>query len=159
MNLAYILGKTQFNMAFYRILILLLICCLGSCKESTSSEKEAIQEIEKLKLALAKSQLDQKGKIAHEVFLDLKPDQDIPNIIKSIQALSKIKEVQALKVGTFKNLDDDRALSEFEIKFQMYFESEEDYKTYQTDSIHLQLKDALKLNLIGPPVTYDFIIR
>ena len=144
-------------------IILFISLFLAGCQTSNTNLEDKLnftmKELQKTKTALKNFQSDPKGKIIHEVFLDLKSKNDINMVIAEIKKLSKIKEVTNLKVGTFKNLEDERAMQDYEIKFQMQFDSEKNYKTYQNDSIHLQLKKQLKQILIGPPVTYDFTIQ
>lgn len=139
-----------------------LLSLLISCKNSSSIEEEKtkplILELKETQNKLSELQSNHAGEIIHEVYLDLKPDQKIDMVIEEIKKLSNIEVVKNLKVGAFKNLNDARAMDTYEVKFQMRFDSEKNYKTYQNHSIHLLLKDKLKPILIGPPVTYDFTI-
>jgi len=97
--------------------------------------------------------------IRHLVFLKLNPDADKAQVIQEIKKIREIKVLHDLEVGLFKDLDDARAMSDYDIAFSMHFDDTADYTSYQNDSIHLRLKESLKDVLAGPPVTYDYEIR
>lgn len=102
------------------------------------------------------------GKIKHLVLLDLKDGlstQERATVLDAIENLVNIKSVENLQFGFFKDLNDDRALKDFELIMQMEFQNPEQYKIYQAHPIHLELKKALGSLLAGPPVTYDFTIE
>ena len=97
--------------------------------------------------------------IRHIVFMKLKPDTDKDLVIKEIKKISEIAVLRDLEVGLFKDLGDTRALSDYDMAFSMNFKNEKAYQKYQQDSVHLQLKEALKDILSGPPVTYDYEMK
>lgn len=99
------------------------------------------------------------GSISHIVFLKLNTDADKDKVIEEIKKISEIDVLHDLEVGLFIDLGDARALSGYDLAFSMNFKNESDYHIYQTDTLHLQLKESLKELLAGPPVTYDFEIK
>ena len=102
---------------------------------------------------------EHRGGIRHIVFLNLIPDADKEMVIKEIKMIGGIEGLVDLEVGTFKDLGDIRAMSDYELAFSMNFKDEKDYQKYQLDSLHLELKEALKETLSGPPVSYDYEIK
>ncbi len=62
-----------------------------------------------------------------------------------------LKVLEKYKMDKLKKLEKD-----FYEYNPMGFDSEEDYKTYQSHPIHLGLKKAAGNYIAGPPVTYDF---
>ena len=78
------------------------------------------------------------------------------SFVKKLQKLDDIEVVNDFEVGSFANLNDPRAMSDFELVMQMSFESEADYRKYQSHPHHLQLKKEIGGFLNGPPVTYDY---
>ena len=99
-----------------------------------------------------------KPQLTHVVFLDLKPAANLEEVVAEIQKLKAIREIGHLEVGTFENLDDPRALSQFELVIVEKFENREDYEVYQNHEIHLALRAYLSEHLAGPPVTYDYMV-
>ena len=94
--------------------------------------------------------------LVHIVYFKMKEDASKEGLIKEIKKLEGIEVLHNLEVGTFQDLGDKRAMSEFGIVMQMEFANETDYKTYQAHPIHLALKKAVGAYLAGPPVTYDY---
>lgn len=78
-------------------------------------------------------------------------------MIEEIKKLEAIEQVHEMQVGQFKDLGDQRALSDYELFLQMSFTDEAAYQTYQKHPIHLTLKEKAGAYLAGPPVTYDYI--
>jgi hypothetical protein len=95
--------------------------------------------------------------LVHVVYFDMKDDADVSAFITEIEKLRNIEEVQNLEVGTFKNLGDERALSQYELVMQMSFKDSAAYQIYQNHPIHLQLKAAAKSVVAAAPATYDFV--
>ncbi|MFT4667812.1 MAG: hypothetical protein ACI8YQ_004523 [Polaribacter sp.] len=150
------------------ILIIFTIALLAACQQNAELPNR-VSELE-LELRAAKSEIAEFSKaktgrtesLAHLVYLDLKEDisgVEKKGLLEAIQELSKIPGVKHLKLGAFKNLNDPRALSSFELFFQMDFKDTADYKIYQRHEIHLALKKLAKGLLAGPPVTYDYEIK
>ena len=96
--------------------------------------------------------------LRHMVFLNIKPDLsaiETEKLYEAINKLGTIPQVHDYRLGTFTDLKDQRAFSEYEIMFEMAFENEEAYQIYQQSEIHLKLKSQLGPYLEGPPATYD----
>ena len=95
-------------------------------------------------------------KFVHVVYFTLKEKADIDLLIKEIKKLKAIEVLHNLEIGTFADLGDKRALSQYDLVMQMDFKSRADYEIYQIHPLHLQLKKAMMNLLAGPPATYDY---
>lgn len=144
--------------------ILLLISISASCQNSNPQLEKELSET-KARLEAAKSALEKKTtttetSLVHEVYFNLKddltPDQ-IDQVHQAILQLKDIPVVHNLVVGDFKNLNDPRALSDYEIKISMEFMDEKEYSKYQVHPVHLALKKSIAGILAMPPATYDFV--
>lgn len=135
---------------FISLLLLTAICC-SSCTKPT--------KIQKTEFVKTEFNQHNTAPLVHIVLLKVKENAAIDELILEIQKLSAIPEVKNLEVGTFKDLGDTRALSEYAVLMQMRFENEPDYQVYQKHPIHLALKENTKLYLAGPPVTYDYLTK
>lgn len=109
-----------------------------------------------LLIALTFACTEPKNEITHLVFLDLKSETDIQEMIQEIEKMEAIAELAGLEVGTYKDLGDPRALSNFELIIYTEFKDSTDYLAYQKHPIHVKLREYLLPNLAGPPVTYDY---
>jgi len=125
---------------------------------STNTEIEHLkQQLQTAQATIQKIESNSKGRLVHIVYADLKPDANKANFIKEVEKLEAIKVVNNLEIGTFKDVGDSRALSDYEIIFQMDFANEKEYQTYQAHPVHLALKKAAGEYLAAAPKTYDFI--
>ncbi|MFK8006280.1 MAG: Dabb family protein [Saprospiraceae bacterium] len=146
------------------ITLFLLISFLFGCQNPNLQLEKELSET-KARLVAAKSALEKvnpttKTSLVHEVYFNLKDDltkDQKEEFHQNILKLKDIPEVQNLVVGDFKNLNDPRALADYEIKMSMEFQSEKEYAEYQAHPIHLSLKKAAGDIVAAPPVTYDFI--
>lgn len=151
-----------------QLLLLACIFLLGSCQNQTAQN-----ELAKLKTSLAEVKTNYEnsikeisalkapdsGELVHIVYFNIKSDADKPVVIQNIKKLEGIPVLKNLDIGTFKDLNDSRALSDYTIIMQMNFANEVDYKTYQEHPIHLTVKKSLKNYLAGKPATYDYILE
>lgn len=141
----------------------LFVCLIfSSCQQrDLRGQLEACQQ--ELEKANREASLEKpEPKLAHTVYLDFKDDitkDDLEQLMTGIQTLGKIQGVFDLKIGTFKDLGDQRALSQYEVVLQMAFHDETSYRLYQKDSIHLAFKKSVGHLLSGPPATYDFTME
>jgi len=97
----------------------------------------------------------------HIVFFDLKDSlmqSEMDAFTVECRKLKSIKAVKDFELGFFTDVEDPRAMSDFESVISMRFEEIEDYRSYQKDSIHLSVKKHLIPMLKAPPVTYDYEI-
>jgi len=145
------------------ITLLLLISFLASCQDPNPQLAKELSET-KARLVAAKSAIDQlnptNASLVHEAYFNLKDDLTTAQKEEFYQSILKLKDipgVQNLIVGDFKNLDDPRALADYEIKMSMEFQSEKEYAEYQAHPIHLSLKKMSSDLVAAPPATYDFI--
>ena len=97
--------------------------------------------------------------LVHIVFFKLKEGTDVDSLIYEIKKIEKIPGLKNLEVGQFKDLDDVRALSEYQVMMQMRFANRADYHIYQKHPLHLSLQENAKAYLAGPPVTYDYFAK
>jgi len=146
----------------------LLLFILGSCSNAAletelATAKNALATAEfalqKANQEIATLKQGDAGKLVHVVFFKIKPDTDASVAIREIKKLQQIPEVQDLEVGTFEDLGDARALSDYGLMMEMTFDNKTAYDKYQQHPIHLALKENVGPFLAGPPATYDFIER
>lgn len=142
-------------------IFLIFISCDQAIKPNNEN-KEMADELLQKSLLEARNQLEQfqyedSGTITHIVFFDLKPEANKEAFINELTKVSEIDEVLDFDYGSFKNLNDARAMQEFELVMEMSFQSEAAYKAYQDHPIHMQLKSNVKDYLNAPPVTYDYL--
>ena len=152
------------------LLFFVAIINLSACSDQKSNEELEITKQElRLKIeenAKLQDQLNIKeahaGDLVHYVFLDVKDDiseKQYQFLMKEIKSLSKIDEVSDLKVGRNENMDDDRALVNRDINFEMRFDQKTDYYAYQKSKEHMRVRELLSPFLAQPPLTYDYIIQ
>lgn len=143
------------------LIFFIFLSSFAGCSDSVGQE-----ELQNLKdeLAIAKttietlkSQIELEGQFVHVVFFKLKKEADPDALISEIKKLEAIKEVKDLEVGTFEDVGDVRALSDYNIMMEMSFDDIEGYKIYQAHPIHLALKESAKMMLAAPPATFDFM--
>ena len=152
-------------MKFKLFLFLVSISLFISCQNAAQQEAIEAQKTAELALNAANEGIKQlKAQAAtaptdlliHVVYFKAKEDK-VDALIEAIHSLKSIPVLKGLQVGTFKDLGDDRALSEYNVVMQMGFEDEAAYKVYQEHPIHLELRENAKAMLTGPPATYDFV--
>ena len=149
--------------------ILLLIGCsdnnlkeeLINTKEELANLKEEYKDVQS-QLGSVSSDLhsnQQEFPLVHVVYFKLKPNADQDALIEEINKLRGIEELHDLEIGIFENLEDQRALSDYQLMMSMAFKNEEDYKSYQAHKLHLGLKEKVGAYLAGPPATYDYLVK
>jgi hypothetical protein len=97
--------------------------------------------------------------LKHLVFLNLKPDIDLELLLLELQALSEIATLDSFSVGKFIDLNDPKAMSNYEIIMEMTFKDVEAYQAYQEDSLHVAMVKKTKSFMEGPPLSYDYMIN
>lgn len=146
-----------------RYLMIIALFVFASCSNTAMQE-----ELIKLKAELnnanetieeLKEQIEPEGKLVHVVFLKVKPDADLDALVAEIKKLGDIEEVKDLEVGPFEDLGDDRALSEYNMMFEMSFDNADAYQAYQVHPTHLALRENTQSMMAGPPATYDYVKR
>lgn len=98
----------------------------------------------------------------HLVFFDLVDSLDsgqITSFLDALEGLREIEQVNGFFAGPHLNVDDKRAMKQFDICMQMRFNSKEEYKHYQSDPRHLALKKTVAPFLKSSPRTYDYTIN
>lgn len=149
----------------YLLSILLFISsCSSKLNQKTLEDMEVALITMKDSLASVEKELGEvkeklSGQLAHIVLFKLKSDADTSVLVAEIKKLEGIKVVKNLTVGIFENLNDERALDEYTVAMEMFFNNKDDYHTYQADPIHLALKERAKPLLAAPPATYDYLKR
>ena len=160
------------NGIFLILLSLTSFSCLGemACRrEIVKAQKEALElkvkllEAEKEKHILqAEIQNNQSGSLNHLVYFKLKnslSQAEIQDFKAQLRKLENIVSIEQFHFGQFEDLNDPRALSEYDIAIQMSFGTQAAYEHYQNDPIHLELKEKTISFLAAPPATYDFIVE
>ena len=143
---------------FFLIAVLILTSC-GSSLKLKQQLNDTAAELAKAKRALIECGNRPAGMLIHSVYFPIKPglsQEQQEAFLQEIDKLSQISQVKGLIYGSFAELGDERAMSEYEVVMQMGFHSKKDYETYQAHAIHLALKETAKQYLAGPPVTHDF---
>ena len=98
------------------------------------------------------------GDLVHTVYFSVKEGK-ADSLLSACKQIQSIPVVHNFEVGSFKDLDDPRALTQYGIVMQMHFKDTSDYYLYQSHPIHLKLKQQVGSMLLGPPATHDFIIK
>jgi len=96
---------------------------------------------------------------SHIVFFDLQDsldNSDVDNFMQELNKLKAIEQLQSFSAGTFIDMGDARALSDYDICMQMVFRNRDDYNIYQEHPVHKALKSNVGSFLKSPPITYDF---
>ncbi|HHS96249.1 MAG TPA: Dabb family protein [Phaeodactylibacter sp.] len=140
----------QSNCIMKRLLILFLLTGLALSCSTTKDKRQQVSSAPHKNFPLV-----------HVVYLNLKEDiskREKKQLIKAIRRLEEIPEVHHLVLGNFVSLDDPRALSDYEMVFQMSFRSSAEYATYQAHPIHLELKKLAGALLEAKPATYDYLL-
>lgn len=145
-----------------------LVFAIFGCKNAPDlSEKVAqletqLSETQKALTEIKEQQVPDSYNLMHMVFLDLKDDlsREAQNaIMADIEALKNIPGVKGLHTGRFEDLGDPRAWRQYDMVLYMRFQNADDYRAYQNNPIHLNLKKNLAQYLAAPPATYDFRIE
>lgn len=144
--------------------ILVTVTLLVGCQNPNPQLEKELSET-KARLVAAKAALEKvkpstNASLVHEVYFNLKDELTSNQKEEFYQSILKLKDIPVVKnlvVGDFKNLDDPRALADYEIKMSMEFLSEKEYAEYQAHPIHLSLKKVAGDIVAAPPATYDFI--
>lgn len=140
----------------FALSLIFIHCSNPQLEQELATTKEQLMETE-AKLAAALSEKDKEAtSLVHLVYFKLKPAADQNQFIAELDKLKAIEGIQDLDIGVFKDLGDERALSDYAILLSLEFENEKAYQTYQEHEIHLALKANTKDFLAGPPVTYDY---
>lgn len=98
--------------------------------------------------------------LVHIVLFKLKTsmsEDDLAYLEKEIWKMSSINVVQNLQVGHFEDLEDNRAMDDYQMIMYMEFKNRDDYLVYKNHAKHQLLKDRCKDFLAGVPRTYDYL--
>lgn len=152
--------------------LLFILCLFGSCQQADSTLQTELEGLKgayqqksteyanlQKEMAKLRAQSEIDAPLIHLVFFKVKDDiseADKTTLMNTLKGLADIEVVKDFEVGSFEDLGDKRALSDYDVTMKMDFNSKEDYKKYQSDERHLQAKEALKSFLAGPPASYDF---
>lgn len=137
------------------IAVLLFSCNDSSLLKEFSKTKSDLEHANKA-IKMLNSQIEAEGNLVHVVLFKLKPDADHMLLFDEIKKLENIEEVMDLEVGSFEDVGDARALSDYSVMMQMSFKDKKAYEVYQKHPIHLKLKENAKPLMSAPPATYDF---
>lgn len=144
----------------YRLILAYIILSIVGCydsgiqaelrkaKDELASAQSTIRDLE--------SQIETEGDLVHLIFLKVRSDVDESTLIGELNKLSSIEGVHDFQSGAFMDLGDTRALSEYNWLIEMSFRDSIAYRSYQSNSIHLNVRDRLKTYLAGPPASYDY---
>ena len=140
----------------------LFVCCQNPNEQLQKELTETKSKLESAEKVIAELNKPKTGFLVHEVYFNLKDDLTVEQqqtFLNDIKKLKDISVVKNLKVGNFENLNDPRALKDYEMVMTMEFKDKKAYAEYQSHAIHLALKKAAGEILEAPPATYDFILE
>ena len=138
------------------------VCCQNPNEQLQKELTQLKTKLASAEKVIADFEKPQSGALVHEVYFNLKDDlssEELQIFINEIKKLKGISVVKNLRFGQFKNLDDPRALKDYEMVMTMKFADQNGYAEYQGHPIHLALKKAAENVLAAPPATYDFILE
>jgi len=145
-------------------LVLLTSFFIIACKDPDAALRKeldtAVFKIDMLERQLSSHTVSKSGDLVHHVYLNIKDDLTSDQMSQLKEALNQLQGIEQLKsfsLGNFKELNDERAFSEYEVVLTMSFANEEDYQIYQAHPTHLALKSKLDTYLAAAPATYDYI--
>jgi len=127
----------------YSLIGLLTVLIIGSCSTEPSPEKATNEQV---------------GMIAHVVFFDVKDSADQEAFLAELRTLETIEVIHDMTMGAFEDLNDKRALREYEVAMEIILKNRNDYDTYQAHGTHQALKQAIGKYLAAPPAVYDYVI-
>lgn len=137
------------------LVLIFLISCTGKPCPHQIRIEELTSELAQYKMTNEEST----DFLTHIVYFDLIDDLSkvkIDSFSMLMNQLRDIELIKSFKAGAYDDVDDSRALSQYEFAMILQFKDKGDYKLYQQDSIHQAVKNATKHFLAGPPATYDF---
>ena len=140
--------------------LIILLTTMSCSNKSLLKELKHTQDeltLAKATIESLNTQIEPEGKFVHIVFLKTKPDVDLVALAAEIKKLENIEVVKDLQYGAFEDLQDARAMSEYNFIMEMSFDHKADYQQYQKHPIHLRLKENTKSFVAAPPVTYDYL--
>lgn len=151
-------------------IILFVIFLVSACQQNTAELETAQKALAETQVALqqAKQQIaelqsaanEEEGGLVHFVFFKVKKDlsaTEREDLMKILETLGTIEQVQDLEIGEFEDLGDERALSDYNMIMTMRFDNQADYEIYQKDERHLKGRKDSGKYMAGPPATYDFM--
>ena len=152
---------------YYLVFLFFLISCHSKEDRDALVMAQLKQQIAEKELVRAKAALEvvkqeQSYALVHLVFFTFKSDLSDTQktvFLDRLKELGNIPEVHSFKVGTFVDLNDPRALNEYDAVISMAFENEGAYQTYQKSTIHQQVKQSLAVFLAAKPAAYDYSLQ
>ena len=138
---------------------------------SDSSKTELALKITQAELAEVRTALDEaearlaqrtNAPLVHLVLLNLKddlPKETLESFRSEVKKLGTINLIQDFEMGSFADVGDQRALTDYEFVLKMTFKNREEMAKYQVDSLHAAVRDQLGSYLAGPPAVYDYDIQ
>lgn len=146
------------------ILCLCLIISITSCKDPDAALRKeldtAVFKIDMLERQLSSKSMSESGDLVHLVYLNTQDNltgEELGQLKEALNQLQGIEDLKSFNLGGFKDLKDERALSDYEVVMSMSFADEQAYQQYQAHPTHIALKSKLDRFLAGAPVTYDYI--
>ena len=139
-------------------ILLILGCHSKSCPIQEENERLR-EELKTCQNENTQVRYSSDSSLIHTVYFDLKSDLNPEQkqfFVNELKKLSKIKTIKEISIGAYEDLQDARALQEYDFSMVLRFNHLSEYQQYQTDSIHLQSKMNTKDLLAAPPRTYDF---
>lgn len=94
--------------------------------------------------------------LEHIVLINLKEDSLVQEFYAEAKKLKKISCVKKFEFGIYEDLDDPKALADYDIIMKLSFDHEKDFREYQEHPIHKSSKEATKHLLGAPPVSYHY---
>jgi len=98
--------------------------------------------------------------LVHVVLFKLKTsmsDGDLKYFEKELWKMASIDVVKNLQIGKYEDLEDKRAMEDYQMIMYMEFRNHDDYIVYKNHPKHLLLKERSRDFLAGVPRTYHYV--
>lgn len=128
-----------------RYFVFLLLLC-SACAQGPSSENPEDRN----------PVSEQTGMISHLVFFNLHDSANPAAFMNELRSLAAIDAIEGMNFGAFKDLNDPRAMSQYELVMEIICKNEKAYQSYQAHDLHQALKSKVGQYLAAPPAVYDY---
>ena len=137
----------------HSILLSLIICIICLSCSLDGKQSRSMPAMKEAKI------FTNPDEIRHLVFLDVKREVNLDSLIIELYHLSKLESVSSFSIGKYKELNDLKAMSDYELILDMTFTNKKTYLSYQSDSLHQTMISKSMKCMAGPPASFDYQIK
>ncbi|MEX0274753.1 MAG: Dabb family protein [Flavobacteriaceae bacterium] len=139
-------------------LSIVLLCSALSCTDRPTAHENARlkAQVDSLKTLMVSKHSGEVSHLVHLVFFKTRNEVSAQTLATQLKRLKGIGEVEALSVGSFRDLGDPRAFGEYNLVVSMLFKDSTSYRLYQEHPLHLKIKEETRELLAAPPISYDY---